>query len=367
MRTVCSLSLMMIVAALCAAGTDQPVSPTSKKPRDQAQTAAPAQPKSAPAEKQPLAPPAEQPQAEPVGHDGSGKRPSKYPEEEKPLLKSAEAFVKAYGEHDAKAVAALFAPEAEYIDAEGHEFQGREVIEQTLADFFKENPDSSLLLDVASIRFLSPTLAIEEGLTVCTVKRGGRPEASRYVAIHTKADGQWLIASIREHSARAPAGHAAHLKQLNWLVGNWVDEDRDSVVHFNCRPSENGNFLIRDFEVVAGGGKVVSGTQRFGWDPLSGKFRAWTFDDDGGYFEGWLTREGDDWVLMSAGVTAYGQAASGTTIFTLVNDQTITWRVVDREINGSPLEDSDEFTLVKKGPPPQHQAPAPADTQETGP
>jgi hypothetical protein len=113
-----------------------------------------------------------------------------------------------------------------------------------------------------------------------------------------------------------------------------------------------GNYLIRDFQVVVAGQSVLSGSQRTGWDPVSGKLRAWTFDSDGGYFEGTWHRDGEKWVLTSQGVTADGQEAAGTAIFTLVDANTITWQAVDRKIDGERLEDSDQFTLVRKGPQP---------------
>jgi hypothetical protein len=90
--------------------------------------------------------------------------------------------------------------------------------------------------------------------------------------------------------------------EYRWALeqGIWVTLDNDdntsnddSVVHFDCRPSENGNFLLRDFDVAVAGDSVIKGTQRIGWDPVSGKFRTWTFDSEGGYFDGYLSRDGD--------------------------------------------------------------------------
>lgn len=291
--------------------------------------------------------------------DEPGEQTTRYPDEEEELLKTAEAFVKAYAKRDAKAVAGLFAPEAEYVDAVGETFQGRDKIEEALEEFFKAHPDVMLVFDIASIRFLSPMLAIEDGTTVCTMDKDGTPEESRYTAIHTKLDGQWQLASVREHGASNPRQHSQRIRQLDWLVGNWVDEGDDSVVHFNCRTSDDGNFLLRDFEVAVGGKTIMHGTQRIGWDPVSGKFRAWTFDSEGGYFDGYLTRDGERWILSSSGVTADGQAASGKAVFIQVNGHTITWQAVDREIEGARIADSDEFTLVKKGPQPEDEAPGP--------
>jgi uncharacterized protein (TIGR02246 family) len=366
MRTICSLAAMVIlgVALWAFAADDQkkeakpanpaPPAKSTTKPQENADSKTRSKTPE-PGAKERIVKTDDKGETASVASDDDepGAPPTKYPDEEQALLKTAEAFVQAYAKRDAKAVAALFAPEAEYVDAVGEVFQGRENIEQTIEEFFKAHPDVTLLLDIASIRFLSPMLAIEDGTTLCTMDNNGTPEESRYTAIHTKLDGQWQLASVREHGAVSARQHAQRIKQLAWLVGNWVDEDDDSVVHFNCRPSDDGNFMLRDFEVAVGGQTVIHGTQRIGWDPVSGKFRTWTFDSQGGYFDGYLTSDGERWILSSSGVTADGQAASGKAIFTQVNGHTITWQAVDREINGATIEDSEEFTLVKKGPQPE--------------
>lgn len=278
----------------------------------------------------------------------------RYADDEAKLLKAADAFVKAYAQRDAKTVAALFTEDAEYVDMQGEVFVGRQAIEQTLAQYFRDNPKCTLELDIVGIRFLSPVLAIEDGVTICSTGQPGKPsDESRYTAIHSKTGNDWQVASVREMGNEGKRQHAHHLQQLDWLIGNWVDEDDDSVVHFDCRRSDDGVFLIRNFEISLGGEKVLTGTQRIGWDPIAGKLRAWTFDSQGGFFEGYWHRDGDDWVLTSNGVTADGETASGRSVFSHDQGHVITWQAVDREIGGSRLADSELFTLVRRGPMPE--------------
>ena len=68
--------------------------------------------------------------------------------------------------------------------------------------------------------------------------------------------------------------------------------------------------------------------------------------------EGTWHRDGDSWVLKTTGVTADGQTASGTSIYTLVSDDIMTWQAVDHEIAGEQLPDSEVVTIVRKPPPP---------------
>jgi len=292
-----------------------------------------------------------------AGEDsGDAAADSKYAEEEAAILKAGISYVTAFADHDPKRVAAHFAPEAEFVDDQGQVFRGRDEIEASLTKVFKEHPKTSIALEVDSLRVLSPMLAIEEGSSTCTTDGALAPHVTRYTAVHTKSGDQWLVASVREHGLHGMSGkrlHNIHLRQLDWLVGNWLDEHEASVVRFNCQMTESGNYLIRDFDVNVAGQKVLSGSQRTGWDPTSGRLRAWTFDSDGGYFEGVWHRDGEDWVLTSRGITSDGQSAAGTAVFTPVDGNTIKWQAVDRVIDGVRIEDSEVFTLVRSGPQPQ--------------
>jgi hypothetical protein len=81
--------------------------------------------------------------------------------------------------------------------------------------------------------------------------------------------------------------------------------------------------------------------------------RAWIFDSEGGFGEGTWNRDGDSWVLKTTGVTADGQTASGTSIYTFVSEHIMTWQAVDHEIAGVQIPDSDVVTIVRTPPPPE--------------
>ena len=68
-----------------------------------------------------------------------------------------------------------------------------------------------------------------------------------------------------------------------------------------------------------------------------------------------MHRDGDTWVLKANGVTADGQTAYSTSIYTFVNAHTMTWQSVHLEIGGVQLPDSPVVQIVRQGP-----APAPA-------
>ena len=74
------------------------------------------------------------------------------------------AFVKAYNAKDAKAIGALFTPEAEIEDEDGDITRGREDIVARFAGFFAGGESGTVSIETDSLRFLGADLAIEDGV-----------------------------------------------------------------------------------------------------------------------------------------------------------------------------------------------------------
>jgi uncharacterized protein (TIGR02246 family) len=278
------------------------------------------------------------------------------PADEEAIRQAAVTYVKAYSQGDAKAVAAHFTADAEYVAEDGRVFQGRDAIEKAIAESFAETPGCKLEAKVESIRFIGPGAAIEDGTATVTPPGGAAPVSSRYSAVHLKSDGKWLIASVRDQAPVGGRQHGEKIKALAWLEGEWVDESPDSVMLFSCRPSEDGNYLLREFTVKIAGHDAMNGSQRFGWDPMTRHLRAWTFDSEGGFADGVWHRDGASWVLKSSGINADGESTSATTIFTPVNAHTMTWRALDVVIGSTRLPDTELVRIVRKPPPAKHAA-----------
>ena len=281
---------------------------------------------------------------------------SKHSEDEDAIRESAVLFAKAYEAGDAKEVCALFTTEAEYVDEAGNVIDGREDIEASLVKFFAEHPNCRLEMNTETIRFIGPGVAVEDGNTHMICAEASISVDSRYTTLHVKTNGKWLAASVRNHAPQDRREHQAHVQQLNWLIGDWVDEGDDAVVHFGCESADNGNFLVRSFTIHVAGQDAMTGTQRIGWDPLTGKLRTWIFDSEGSFGEGFWSRRIDDevetWILKTSGVMADGQTASSTSIYTFINDNTMTWQSVDHEIGGAQQPDSEIVTIVRSAPVP---------------
>ena len=92
----------------------------------------------------------------------------------------------------------------------------------------------------------------------------------------------------------------------------------------------------------------LEGTQVIGWDPAAGTIRSWMFDSDGGFGEGAWSKKGNSWVVKFHQVLPDGRKASATNIYTIVDDNTVTWKSVGREVDGQFLPNVDEVTMVRK-------------------
>ncbi len=274
-------------------------------------------------------------------------------------------FTKAFNAGDVKAVSALFTTDARLITMDGRTVNGRAAIEQLFASSFEQYPGQTIEVKTESVRFLGADSAIEEGTTTITSpppagEQRGSSETTRYSAAYVKRDGKWLQDSIRDYpSANSAVELTAHehLEELAWLVGEWVDESDAAEVHTTCRWSENQSFLLRSFQVRIRGRAALSGTQRIGWDPRLKQVRSWVFDSDGGFSEGFWSRDGERWVIKTAGVLKDGRTASATNILTRVNKDTMKWASEDRTFGADVLADAEEITLVREPPKPRSARP----------
>ena len=188
---------------------------------------------------------------------------------------------------------------------------------------------------------------VEEG-TVRVVRPGEAPTDSTYIAVHAKKNGQWNLESVRETSLPEPDPHE-QLKQLEWFVGEWVDESPTEVVEHRCWWSEDGHYLLGKFVVQWEGLPTMKGDLRIGWDPLTRQIKSWIFDTEGGYAEGLWTRTGDRWVVKLNGVRPDGSTASATNLYVPVRRDQIQFSSVDRMVGGQ--QEPDQTALIVRKPP----------------
>ncbi len=258
-------------------------------------------------------------------------------------------FIKAYNARDAKALGELFTPTAEIEDGDGEVTRGLDAIVARFTRIFGDGQSGTLSVTPDSLRFLGTDLAIEEGTASLTTRAGEPPQTNRYSVIYVRQNGRWLHARIRDEQPDEVSPHE-QLLQLKWMLGEWVNESDDGIVKTHCKWSDNGNFLLREFDVKVEGRISLRGTQRIGWDGQRKQFRMWVFDDRGGFAEGLLSRDGERWITRASGVRSDGQSVSTTNAFTALGKDRILWETLERTVGGEVVPCTDQFYLVRPAP-----------------
>jgi uncharacterized protein (TIGR02246 family) len=274
------------------------------------------------------------------------------PEDERAIRAMADAFVRAYNSGNSKALAALYTVDAETIDEHGHLLKGRPMIEDAYSSIFQERPDATIRISIDSLRFLGPDVAKEDGRTYVKPHGNESESVRRYTVLYVKQGGQWLHSSVREEHDAGMAHHD-RLKDLEWLLGEWLDQNSDSTVHVSCRWSDDKNFLLRDFTIHIQGRPVMTVSQRIGWDPLTKQFKSWVFDSEGGHGDALWARKGDQWVIKSTGVLPDGRIATATNFLTRVGANTARWQSTERTVGTESAGEPAEYVMVRKPPHPE--------------
>jgi uncharacterized protein (TIGR02246 family) len=269
-------------------------------------------------------------------------------EDEQTIRKLAAAYAEAFNKGDLKGLTEVWAADGEYVDESGKTTQGREALAAHIRKALANRQDRKLKIQVRLVRFLKPDVALEEGTTEL-VDPDGQADKDRYLAIWVKNDGQWLLKSVRDLPASVdaePPSPYERLKELDWLVGDWVGGEKPDEVTVTCRWAEGRSFLLQEFKVKRPDGTVFVASQRIGWDPLTSQIRSWVFDSKGGYGGGFWNREGNKWRVDAAGVLPDGRVGSLTNVWNFVNENEFVWKSTGREVEGQPLADH-EFRLVR--------------------
>lgn len=265
------------------------------------------------------------------------------------VRKAIASYVEAFNKGDAAAVTAHWSESGEWIDPSGKPIQGRDAILVEMKTYFADEKKPKIELLDLSVRFLAPSVAVEQGTALVT-RPGEVVSESEYMAIHVHENGKWHLSSVRELASKPlpPPSHYEQLQELEWLIGDWVDDQGGATVTMRGEWTANRNFISRSFTVLIEDRIDMSGTQVIGWDPAAETIRSWVFDSDGGFTEGVWSRRDDGWSVRSVGVLPDGRKASMVNIIRVIDKDTFTLQSVGREVDGELLPNIEEVTVIRK-------------------
>jgi uncharacterized protein (TIGR02246 family) len=285
-----------------------------------------------------------------VGHAGADE-PSKADQQaaEKEIRAAAASFAEAFKKRDAEAIAAYWTPDGVYVNEVGQKISGRKSIQSEYETLFKDCPaELEIRIETDSVRLVSADTAIEEGRAALTPQPSGAGRVmSGYHAVHVKQGGRWLIAELRDTRIDVPP-HTGSLQDLDWLVGTWrASNDKTSVV-VKCRWVENNRFLFRSNTVIESGKATADGFEVIGIHPSTQRITSWSFNADGSHSVGvWSPMDGG-WAVDSVGVMEDGSPNTATNVLSRTDDDSLTWKSVERSVGEVLLPDMPEVTLKRE-------------------
>ncbi len=272
------------------------------------------------------------------------------PDDERTAIEAAiTAYVDAFNSQDAKTLADFWSPEGVYTSRlSGEQIVGRDALQAEFAALFDEIADAKLEVATQSIDFVSPNVALEVGQAT-VIRPDHEPAKSSYQVVYVKRDDKWLIDRISEKDELPPApSHYEQLKDLEWMVGDWKDQEGETSIKTHCQWTRNRNFLLRTFTASTVDDIDITGMQFVGWDPARKQIRSWVFDSDGGFAEAVWTQSDKRWQVKTKATLPDGRVGSSTTILRPLDDDRFGWQKVNRIVDGEILPNIDEVVIVRQ-------------------
>jgi len=268
--------------------------------------------------------------------------------EEKALAKTADAMVTAFNSGNANALAALWSETGVLFSREtGERLVGREAIAREYTGHLARFKGIQMAIALDSTRLITPDVATLHG-TAKISRTGELPAENAFTMILVKKDGKWLIDSLKEEAETViPVSHYEYLKELEWMIGEWTQKDKDVEVRIVCSWKANKNFMGRFFTVKDKGEITHQGWQFVGWDPIQQRIRSWVFESDGTFGESVWQRDGNRWTIKAHGVLPEGKRSTATQVITKIDADKYRWQSLARAVGGRPLPNTEETIMTR--------------------
>jgi uncharacterized protein (TIGR02246 family) len=122
------------------------------------------------------------------------------------LAKQLDASYQSFLANDAKAHAAVYAPDGDFTETTGEVFRGREAIEKFFANIFSRTKITPVQMQFDSQRYVTPEVLVVDGSFAFAPRQDGGPTQGHYTTVWAYRDGQWLIVCHRSWVPTKQAG-----------------------------------------------------------------------------------------------------------------------------------------------------------------
>lgn len=264
------------------------------------------------------------------------------------IVAAIESYIAAFNSRDVQKLVSLWSPDGVYISrTSGERITGLEPLTEEFTQIFAGETVPTLAVTTESIEFISPNVALERGSATVTYSDQDVTQTD-YRVVYVKRNGSWLIDRVTEDEIVVPLSNYEQLKDLDWMIGQWVDAGEGITIEMECDWTTKQNFISRKYSVSSEEGIESSGLQIIGWDAKQKQIRSWLFDSDGGVITGTWTKGDDRWVVQSVVVLPDGASGSFTSIFRPGEDGNYTWQKINRVLDGRLLPNVGEVLVQRK-------------------
>ncbi len=259
-----------------------------------------------------------------------------------------QSYAEAFNARDVQKLAGHWSPEGVYISrTTGEQVVGRDAIAEEFAAMFAGEIVPTIAVTTDSIEFISPNVALERGKATVTFAEDDIVETN-YKVVYVQRDNTWLIDRVTEEDIAVTPSNYEHLKDLEFLIGEWIDEGEGFTIEIDSSWTRNQTFIARKFTISVEDEVQSSGLQIIGWDAKLKQIRSWLFDSSGTVVTGTWAQRDDRWIVSSIATLADGGTGSFTAIFRPLDDGNYGWQKINQVLDGELLPHVDETIHRRK-------------------
>lgn len=249
-------------------------------------------------------------------------------------------------EGDAARMASFWLADGTYVDEDGAETKGRQLIEERFRAARAGDNRVKVELSPATVKVLGPDAAWVEG-TVSRQTSLGMEPSTRFTMLLSKSEGAWMVASATE-TAIANRSAGDHLDALKWLIGTWSAQRGDGQVRMTAEWAGNRAFILCKFRAESKDGVAQADSQVIGWDPTREQIVSWHFDSTGSFGYGSWSKRGKQWVIHTEGVEQSGSRTNATNIISVEDKDKFSFQSVGRTVDGVPVPDMPTLAVQRQ-------------------
>lgn len=258
---------------------------------------------------------------------------------------AADAYAHAFNSGSMEDLAAQWAEQAELVEAD-MQLVGRDAIMTAIAASRARLPQAEMTIEIADIRFITPSLARVSGtLTISATERGPQI-SSEFTSLRVLEGDQWLLAeSIVTTMPQASLG------DVSWMTGTWEGTTPGGEpLRIDVTQDLDGQAVVSRITVGPADEPLVTAIDVIHADAASGRLRSWTFDSTGARAEGVLVSNGTSFNRIVEGISAPdsgGLESTWVQVITPLDEHRLVLQSIERTLEGETLPDSDAIILKK--------------------